>query len=61
MLQNFNGNFIFQIPIEGFDAENLFNKMQDPNETVNQYISDWGISQCTLEDVFMRICKPALD
>jgi len=24
-------------------------------------ISDWGISQCTLEDVFMRICKPAID
>lgn len=56
MIQNFNGNFIFQIPIEGFNAEVLFQEMESNKEDLK--ISDWGISQCSLEDVFTRICQP---
>lgn len=54
LLQEFNGNFIFQIPIEGFDAEKLFTEMEGNKKKFK--ISDWGISQCSLEDVFTRIC-----
>lgn len=59
LLQEFNGNFIFQIPIEGFDAERLFTEMEG-NKTKFK-ISDWGISQCSLEDVFTRICTTKED
>jgi len=54
LLQEFNGNFIFQIPIEGFDAERLLSGMDENKKRLK--ISDWGISQCSLEDVFTRIC-----
>lgn len=54
LLQEFNGNFIFQIPIEGFNAEYLFTEMEGNKKRLK--ISDWGISQCSLEDVFTRIC-----
>lgn len=54
LLQEFNGNFIFQIPIDGFDAEKLFTEMEDNKKGLK--VSDWGISQCSLEDVFTRIC-----
>ncbi|CAI2381584.1 unnamed protein product [Moneuplotes crassus] len=56
LLQEFNGNFIFQIPIEGFDAIKLFSEMEKNKRSLQ--ISDWGISQCSLEDVFTRICDP---
>ena len=56
LLQEFNGNFIFQIPIEGFNAEKLFTEMEGNKEELK--ISDWGISQCSLEDVFTKICTP---
>eukprot|EP00343_Euplotes_focardii_P012019 CAMPEP_0205834014 /NCGR_PEP_ID=MMETSP0206-20130828/50457_1 /ASSEMBLY_ACC=CAM_ASM_000279 /TAXON_ID=36767 /ORGANISM="Euplotes focardii, Strain TN1" /LENGTH=334 /DNA_ID=CAMNT_0053140841 /DNA_START=697 /DNA_END=1698 /DNA_ORIENTATION=+ len=39
LLQEFNGNFIFQIPIEGFDAEQLFIEMEGNKD--NLKISDW--------------------
>lgn len=54
LLQEFNGNFIFQIPIDGFDAEKLFTEIENNKKKLK--ISDWGISQCSLEDVFTRIC-----
>jgi len=54
MLREFNGNFVYQIPIEGFNAEKLFNEMEKHKEKLK--IADWGISQCSLEDVFTRIC-----
>ena len=54
LLQEFNGNFIFQIPIEGFNAEYLFTAMENNKDRLK--ISGWGISQCSLEDVFTRIC-----
>ena len=54
LLQEFNGNFIFQIPIEGFNAEYLFTEMENNKDRLK--ISGWGISQCSLEDVFTRIC-----
>ena len=54
LLRDFNGNFVYQIPIEGFNAERLFVEMEKNKEKL--HIADWGISQCSLEDVFTRIC-----
>ncbi len=54
LLRDFNGNFVYQIPIQGFNAERLFLEMERSKERL--HIADWGISQCSLEDVFTRIC-----
>lgn len=51
----FNGQFVYQVPIEGFKAQDLFAKIEKNREKM--MISDWGISQCSLEDVFTRICE----
>ena len=59
LLQEFNGNFVFQIPIEGFNSEYLFTEMEGNKQRLK--ISDWGISQCSLEDVFTRICTVEVD
>jgi len=42
LLRDFNGNFVYQIPIEGFNAEKLFNEMEKSKEKLK--IADWGIS-----------------
>lgn len=55
LLREFNGNFVYQIPTDGFNAEKLFIEMEKNKSRLK--ISDWGISQCTLEDVFTRICE----
>ena len=54
LIRSFNGNFVYQIPIGGFQAERLFNEMESNKEKLR--IADWGISQCSLEDVFTKIC-----
>ena len=36
----------------------LFNDMEENKERLQ--ISDWGISQCSLEDVFTRIVQTSL-
>ena len=54
-LRMFNGQFVYQVPIEGFKAQDLFTKIEKNKQTM--MISDWGINQCSLEDVFTRICE----
>lgn len=56
LIREFNGNFVYQIPLEGFKAENFFHSMERNRQRLR--ITDWGISQCSLEDVFNRICEP---
>jgi hypothetical protein len=46
---------VYQVPIEDFSAEKLFSEMETNRNKLN--ITDWGISQCSLEDVFTRICE----
>lgn len=55
LISEFNGNFVYQIPIEGFNAEKMFEEMEKNKERLR--ITDWGLSQCSLEDVFTRICS----
>ena len=51
----FNGQFVYQVPLENFEAEKLFIDIEQNKEKLK--IIDWGISQCSLEDVFTRICE----
>ena len=55
MLRCFNGQYVYQVPTEGLHAERLFHEMEESKASLG--ISDWGISQCSLEDVFTRICE----
>lgn len=55
LLRRFNGQMVYQVSIEGFSAETLFQEMESNKERLR--ITDWGISQCSLEDVFTRICE----
>ena len=54
-LRMFNGQFVYQVPIGDFDAQKLFTEIESSKSRL--YITDWGISQCSLEDVFTRICE----
>ena len=42
LLREFNGNFVFQVPAEHFDAEKLFIEMEKNKQRMK--IADWGIS-----------------
>jgi ABC-type multidrug transport system ATPase subunit len=53
-LRHFNGQFVYKVPVQGFKAEKLFNEIENSRKEL--CIEDWGISQCSLEDVFTRIC-----
>ena len=55
LIRQFNGNFVYQIPIQGFKAESLFIMMEKNRDRLR--VADWGLSQCSLEDVFSRICE----
>lgn len=55
LLRTFNGQFVYQVPIEGFKAQKLFVEIEENKKRLQ--ICDWGISQCSLEDVFTRICE----
>merc|ERR1712039_672635 len=50
-----NGNFTFNVPLEGLKVSSLFDQIEGQRKVLG--ISDWGISQCTLEDVFLEVVK----
>jgi len=50
-------NLIFKVPTEGLEVSKVFEELESRKEELA--ISDWGISQATLEDVFMEIVESA--
>jgi len=50
---DFNGNFVFLIPTKDLEVSKIFVHLESKKEELG--ISDWGISQSTLEDVFMEV------
>jgi len=50
---SFNGNFVFLIPLEGLQVSRIFEELEARKAELA--IADWGISQSTLEDVFLEI------
>jgi len=45
------------VPTEGLEVSKVFEELESRKEELA--ISDWGISQATLEDVFMEIVESA--
>lgn len=54
-LRMFNGQFVYQVPLGDFNAQTLFTEVEGNRDRL--FITDWSISQCSLEDVFTRICE----
>lgn len=52
-LSEFNGNLVYQIPIDSCKVSVVFGEFEDKKRDIG--IADWGISQSSLEDVFMRV------
>ena len=46
---------IFEISNKEFDAELLFNKIEEKKNSL--YITNWAISQVSLEDIFIRLTE----
>lgn len=46
---------ILQVPTAGLEVSKIFEEFELKKEELS--ISDWGISQSTLEDVFMEIVE----
>ncbi len=49
------GNYTYRIPIQGFKMSSMLSALIDNKESMG--IKDWGISQTSLEDVFLNIVK----
>ena len=53
--ESFAGNCTYRIPSAGFVMSDVLSKMLQHKEKAG--ILDWGVSQTTLEDVFLNIVK----
>lgn len=51
----YKNTLIFEISNEEFDAEILFNKIEEKKESL--FITNWAISQVSLEDIFIRLTE----
>jgi len=56
--EKYKNTIIFQIPNEDFDAEKLFNEIEDKKTLLS--INNWAISQVTLEDIFIGLTENEL-
>jgi len=54
LIIEFNGNFTYLIPTDGFRASRIYREFEANKESLR--IQDWGLSQSTLENVFTKIC-----
>lgn len=52
-LSEFNGNLVYQVPVDSCKVSEVFSCFEGKKKEIG--ISDWGISQSSLEDVFMRV------
>lgn len=50
LVTEFNGNYMYFIPNAGFNASHFYTEFEANKARLK--ISDWGLSQSTLEDVF---------
>jgi ABC-type multidrug transport system ATPase subunit len=53
LLSEFNGNLVYQIPIDTCKVSVVFSEFESNKAKIG--IADWGISQSSLEDVFMKV------
>ena len=50
----FEGNYAFELPREDVELSRLFKTIEENKERLA--ISDWGLTETTLEEVFLKIC-----
>ena len=55
LVENYKNALIFEISNKEFDAEVLFNKIEEKKNSL--YITNWAISQVSLEDIFIRLTE----
>ena len=55
LVENYKNALIFEISNKEFDAELLFNKIEEKKNSL--YITNWAISQVSLEDIFIRLTE----
>jgi len=55
LMENFAGNCIYQVKRTDLTVSDLFEQMESNRESVG--FEDWGVTQTTLEDVFVRIAR----
>ena len=56
LIRSFNGNFVYLLPSgSSFNPSKIYLQFEQNKEGL--LISDWGLSQSTLEDVFTKICE----
>jgi hypothetical protein len=53
LLSEFNGNLVYQVPQASCKVSFIFRTFEERKAEVG--ISDWGISQSSLEDVFLKV------
>ncbi|KRX09561.1 P-loop containing nucleoside triphosphate hydrolase [Pseudocohnilembus persalinus] len=54
-VQDFNGNMIFQVPREGTSISHIYKLLKQNKD--DWFIEDYGISQSSLEDVFLEVVQ----
>ena len=55
LVSEFNGNIVYQVPQEHCRVSKVFKEFEENKDRVG--IADWGISQSSLEDVFLRVIE----
>ena len=55
LVENFVGNCTFQVAAGSLVISRLFEQMENEKDAAG--VQDWGVSQTTLEDVFIKIVK----
>lgn len=55
LTSEFHGNLVYQVPVASCRVSYVFKEFEGNKEAVG--IADWGISQSSLEDVFLRVVK----
>lgn len=55
LISKLNGNHIFQVPISGGGMSKFFEEME--RNKIRMRISEWGLSQSSLEDVYLKIIE----
>ena len=58
LVDNYKNTLIFEISNKEFDAEVLFNKIEEKKNQL--YITNWAVSQVSLEDIFIRLTENEL-
>ena len=55
LMRSFNKRLLFKVPTQRFHAETFFGNIEKAKYKL--LITDWGINQSSLEDVFRQICE----